>query len=305
MKTKIEHTGAVVKAAGMMLALLLPGVLAAQPAKTLTIHGEAPPEPPAPPALKEETFLGISTHSVDAALAAQMELPPETGLVVVQILPDSPAAAVLKPLDLITRFDDQILIEPRQLGVLVRSKKEGDQVTLTLFRAGKKQTVAVTLGKKLMPPLPGRYVPGTRRIMHPDEDRPVPTLRGVRPGPVGSGGSSSVAHSSEMRITRFEGKDSRMVFDDGDGRLEVSFKDGKKQLTARNVKGEVVFSGPVETAEERKALPADVRARLEKMESMDVRIPAPPPHPPGPEGDVLRGAPGVFVPAPDSGEGIV
>ena len=69
MKTKIEHTGAVVKAAGMMLALLLPGVLAAQPAKTLTIHGEAPPEPPAPPALKEETFLGISTHSVDAALA--------------------------------------------------------------------------------------------------------------------------------------------------------------------------------------------------------------------------------------------
>ena len=82
------------KAAGMVLALLLPGVLAAQPAKTLTIHGEAPPEPPAPPALKEETFLGISTHSVDAALAAQMELPPETGLVVVQILPDSPAAAV-------------------------------------------------------------------------------------------------------------------------------------------------------------------------------------------------------------------
>lgn len=300
MKTKNENRCAVVKTAGMVLGLLLPGVLAAQqPAKVVTIHGEAPVEMPAPPALKEETFLGISTHSVDAALAAQMELPPETGLVVVQIAPDSPAAAVLKPLDLITRFDDQILIEPRQLGVLVRSKKEGDEVKLTLFRAGKKQTVTVKLTKKLMPPLPGKFVPGTRTIMRFDEERPAVSLRAVRPGPVGSGGSSSHSHSSEMRVARFGGNDARMVFDDGTGRLEVSFKDGKKQLTARNPKGDVVFSGPVETAEERKALPAEVRARMEKMEALDVRIPVPPPAPgaPGP-GDVLRGEPGVFVPAP-------
>lgn len=302
MQTNTRTLRAVRRTAASLTALLLPVVLSAQPAqpaKSLTIRGEARDELPAPPELKEETFLGVSTHSVDAALAAQMDLPPETGLVIVQILPESPAAGVLKTHDLLTRFDDQILIEPRQLGVLVRSKKEGEEVKLTLFRTGKKQTVSVKLGKKLMPPLPGRFVPGARKVMTFEGGEPFVGLRSGGPGPVGSGGSSSSAHSSEMRISHFEGKNSKMVFDDGEGRLEVNFKNGKKHLTARNTKGDVVFTGPVSTPEERKALPAEVRARLEKMEGIDVHIPAPPPHPRAPGApDVFKGEPGVFVPVP-------
>ncbi|MGC4072124.1 MAG: PDZ domain-containing protein [Nibricoccus sp.] len=297
MKTKTLNLRAVRGTALIFTTMLLPVLLPAQQAKTLTVRTDVPVEVPQPPALKEETFLGISTHSVDAALAAQMELPPETGLVVVQIMPDSPAAGVLKQLDLLTRFDDQILIEPRQLGVLVRSKKEGDEVKLTLFRAGKKQTVSVKLGKKAMPPLPARHEVRARKAMSFETAEPFMGPGIARPGPSGSFGG--VSHSKEMRISRFEGKNSQMVFDDGQGRLEVNFKDGKKRLTARNAKGDILFDGPVETAEDRKALPAEVRARLEKMEATDVRIPAPPPPPaPGAPADVFIGEPGAFIPAP-------
>jgi hypothetical protein len=86
----------------------------------------------------------------------------------------------------------------------------------------------------------------------------------------------------EMRISKIGPKGAVMFFEDGKGRLEISDKDGKKFLTARNEKNDVVFSGPVETPEQRKAMPEEVRARLEKMETTDVRMPMPPlpPQPP-------------------------
>jgi hypothetical protein len=59
-----------------------------------------------------------------------------------------------------------------------------------------------------------------------------------------------------------------MVFSDDQGSLDLTIKDGKKTLVAKNAKGEQLFSGPVTTPEERKALPADVRERLEKLEGM-------------------------------------
>jgi serine protease Do len=167
-------------------------------------------------------------------------------------------------------------------------------VKLTLFRAGKKQTVSVTLAKKEMPPLPPRFVPGFRKVTT-FEGEPIASLRASRPGPVSVG--AKTLRPAEMRISKFEGKSSAMFFDDGAGRLEISFKDGKKQLKARDAKGDVVFNGPVETPEDRKALPADVRARLEKMEAMDVHIPAPP------AGEIheFRSEPGAFSPGPFEG----
>ena len=51
--------------------------------------------------------------------------------------------------------------------------------------------------------------------------------------------------------------------DDAQGSLELTIVDGKKQVVAKNTKGEQIFSGPINTPEEWKALPEDVRIRLE------------------------------------------
>lgn len=231
----------------------------------------------AAPPLQDVTFLGVVTHSAMPAVTAQVDVPAETGLVVVEVQPDSPAAGVVKVNDLLIRLDDQILIEPRQLGVLVRSHKEGDEVKLTFFRGGRQQTAQVKLGKRAMPQAAERVRVFRNEVFGATDDGLPATL------PAPNAGRAFVygEHPKEMRISRFSSKDSVMFFDDGSGRLELNFKDGKKQLTAFDPKGAVIFSGPVDTPEERKAMPAEVRARLEKMESTDVRLPALPHAPAG------------------------
>ena len=96
------------------------------------------------------TWLGVSTEEVSEALASQLGLKPGQGLVVVYVAPDSPAAkAGIQKYDVLEELGDQMLTGPDQLRKLVQMQKEGDSIQLTLHRAGKKQTVSATLGKRM------------------------------------------------------------------------------------------------------------------------------------------------------------
>jgi hypothetical protein len=53
---------------------------------------------------------------------------------------------------------------------------------------------------------------------------------------------------------------------DDKGDLELKSDDGKRFLTAKDAQGKQVFSGPVNTPEDLKKVPADVLPRLEKLE---------------------------------------
>jgi serine protease Do len=237
------------------------------------------------------TFLGVETSTVSGTLAAQLGLAKGSGLVVNHVVPDSPAAGALQDHDVLLRFDDQILIEVRQLSVLIRNKKEGDEVTLTFLRAGKQQTAKVKLGTKEVPklmslfeqkvPLGGnefvfapRAANGRFEMLAPEPgvdqehvDRVLSLIRpGAGPDPVRiqidrSGGPG-------FRSTRINTANSNLVYSDDDGSLELSVKDGQKTLVAKDAKGQSLFSGPVTTPEQRKAMPEGVRGRLEKLEGM-------------------------------------
>lgn len=119
--------------------------------------------------MERATFLGVQVAGVPPVLGAQLGLAPETGLAVVQLAPRSPAAGALKLHDVLTRFDDQQLIDAHQLAVLVRNRQEGDEVILTVMRAGQRMTVKVRLGTHEEPrPGPmGPMGPGGGRRMGP------------------------------------------------------------------------------------------------------------------------------------------
>ena len=240
-----------------------------------------------PREMESVTFLGIETHPADATLAEQLNLPNGAGLVVRNIVPDSPAAAALKRNDVLTKLDDQLLIEPHQLAVLIRNHKEGDEVTLTYIRGGKEATARVKLVKHEVPkmammdpemmfrahhlPLNGEEgaMPGMGRE---DMDRML-SLMDHGGGPDGPGQrvfNMHVEHNDgpAMQSVTVNTSNSNMVYSDEQGSLDLTIKDGKKTLVAKNAKGEQLFSGPVTTPQERKAMPADVRARLDKLENM-------------------------------------
>jgi len=236
-----------------------------------------------PRELETVAFLGVETVPVSPELTAQLGLARDSGLVVRHIVPSSPAASVLQPLDILLKLDDQILIEPRQFAVLVRNHKEGDEIELTYVRGGKQGVVKVKLGKHEAPKfahvvlrdgneLFARLDDPDRRATSREEmvrvlsllDREHPDAPGRRlaPPPLPPAGSSG------FRAISVNPENSNMVYNDSEGSLELTLKNGAKTLVAKDPKGASLFSGAIDSPEQRKALPPSVRERLEKLEGM-------------------------------------
>ncbi len=97
---------------------------------------------------KDAPWLGVSTEEAAEALISQLGLDPGVGLVVNYVAADSPAAqAGLQKNDVLTGFAGQALVHPAQLRKLVQVRKVGDTVPVAFYRAGRKQSVTVTLGQ--------------------------------------------------------------------------------------------------------------------------------------------------------------
>ena len=73
-----------------------------------------------------------------------------------------------------------------------------------------------------------------------------------------------------MSTTKIDLGKAQIVYSDDKGELRVERIDGKKVLTAKDPKGLLQFSGPVETKEDLDKVPADVRARYEKLQNNDL-----------------------------------
>ena len=218
------------------------------------------------------TFLGVETSPVSPTLVAQLGLTEGYGLVINQVVPDSPAAGALKPHDILLKLDDQLLIEQRQLAVLIRNHKENDEVTLTYLRGGKQATAKVKLAKHEVPkmsalPFPGgdgafgyafgngaspfdvQVLPRIEVQGGADVDR----LLGLMNAGGGPGqhrmniiGAPGDVGNRSVSVTVNTGN-SHINLDDDQGSLDLTIKDGRKELVAKNAKGDQVFAGPVNT----------------------------------------------------------
>ena len=97
------------------------------------------------------TYLGVAMDQIPPLTRAQLNLPKGVGVVVSYVAKDSPAEkAGLKANDIITKLDDQLIINAQQLQILIKTKKVGDETTITYYRKGKKQTTKAKLAKGAM-----------------------------------------------------------------------------------------------------------------------------------------------------------
>jgi hypothetical protein len=272
---------------------------------------------------EEGLMLGVGVEPVPHALADQLSLPDGFGVLVNFVVPGSAAqAAGIQPDDVLKMLNDQILVNPEQLSTLVRSYKEGQDVSVTAIRKGQETKLTVKLKKTAIPEgyehigAPGRDGGDDREYMHPGMDRPERLERprfdqaredgaedGARSGPpgppappvrdimrelrpelrqLGEDTKQKVADQLQREITilrerdgasrstKLDLQDARIVIRDDKGELELNSDNGKRSLTAKDPQGKVVFNGPVNTPEERKAVPADILPRLEKLEKEEM-----------------------------------
>jgi len=75
---------------------------------------------------------------------------------------------------------------------------------------------------------------------------------------------------SGLQTTKIDIGKAQIVFSDDKGELRIETLDGKRILTAKDPKGLLLFSGPVETPEDLAKLPADVRERFETLKERDL-----------------------------------
>jgi hypothetical protein len=268
------------------------------------------------------------TAQVPPSLGAQIGLAEGFGIVVEEVLPDSPAAAAgVQRYDVLKALNDQQLVDPNQLASLVRSSGKDKEVSLTILRKGQEQKLTVKIGERLLPErhaafpsLPGETIPRLEDLRGHGEDfgrrmqenmrgfedrvrefqekvekwrkdpgsakppeapsfqppgapqapnaprppeqppRPGDLLREVRPG-----GAPQVRVDQDGAVTTWNTAQARVLVKDENGEIEVRTEDGHRTVVAKNPAGETIFSGPVDTEEQRRALPEPVRKALEKI----------------------------------------
>jgi serine protease Do len=263
------------------------------------------------------TYLGIETSEVPNVVCEQLGLPKGFGLVVDYVVPNSPAAAAgVQQNDILKLLNDQILTEPEQLSKLVRSYSEGTNVTLTALRKGKEEKISVKLGKKEVPQRElehqrhrGRGFPFDEHDFGDfgmnDLKEQMDDLRERFAGEQGvmndavikaREAAARARHQAREQIrragdqirvwsrdndalktTNIDIGKAQIVCSDNTGELRVEKIDGKKVLTAKDPQGRLLFSGPVETDEELAKVPADVRARYDKLQQNELPAIAQPP----------------------------
>lgn len=246
-------------------------------------------------------FLGVGASPAQEALRKQLQLKPGVGLVVDTVEGGSPAQqAGLREFDVLHKLDDQLLVNPEQFSVLVRTYKPGDEVKLTVIREGKPQVLPAKLGERDFPPLgmgPGEFNVNLFSELIPNGQVEPWTVRLEAAEPQVLNGFDQqfvfVAPGGEAVNA------ASVLIQDAQHKLTISSKDGRKHLRAEDKAGKIVFDGPVESAEELGKVPTDVRDKILKMGLLGISLPAV--NPPA-EAPVAPKAPDPAAsPSPDPG----
>ena len=234
--------------------------------------------------------------------AADSTVPAGVGIQVGFIDPKGPSVGKVEEGDILTRLDDQVLFNAEQFRALVRTRKPGDKVKVTLVRGAEPQVVEITLGVR--PEEKGR--PSSRkgpRVDDPNNGLPsvnggvippeiLKQLQDLQAGvipqpPQGSripsvdelraqAGASSSSHSFSFSFGNGAKSSSHSMASDGEGTVSLEEKDGKKHAVVKDRDGKTVFEGDVTDKSSVEKLPADVRRRLKLVEGKGFTLPGGP-----------------------------
>ena len=93
-------------------------------------------------------FVGIQFQPVDESLARALDLPQARGIIVTEVVDDSPASeAGIQSEDVILKFNGRNIQSPSDFRRRIAEKMPGTEITLTINRDGEEQDVTVVLGE--------------------------------------------------------------------------------------------------------------------------------------------------------------
>ncbi len=209
----------------------------ALPSVTLPSVLGAPPLPGDPSSARStlvKVSLGVSVVKPSSALYSQLPLLPESsGFLLKTVTPKGTAdEAGLKPMDLIWKLGDQLLINEAQMMVLLSHHRPGGKLKISYFRSGGAYEAELTLQ------------PRTSASPHPD----VLAMRTPLPPAL------------PMRVISYE--DRSASISDKTGTATLTYREGKPWLHVESAQGVETFNDFVSDQSEVALVPALWRSRL-------------------------------------------
>ena len=126
-------------AMAMLVVLAMSAAVRAQEQK------DKQPQPPP----TNQGFLGGKFAPVEGQVAEELGLEEQDGVVVVEVVPDSPAEkAGLKQKDILKKIDDKEIEDIDAFRAALRGKKPGETLKLTVLREKETKDISVTLGER-------------------------------------------------------------------------------------------------------------------------------------------------------------
>ena len=186
--------------------------------------------------IAKQVQLGVSLSKPAGEVYAQLPLLPHgSGFIVNTVTPDSAAdKAGVKRLDVIWKYNDQLLINKGQLAVLLSMKKPGESAMLYLFREGKNVELFVELEAS------PAHVSGSD-ARHTEFPFPI-------------------AQSLSTKVVSYENRTASISSKEGSAIL--MYKDEQPWITVKSPTGEEVFSSEVALATDIARIPQPWRSRL-------------------------------------------
>ena len=249
--------------------------------------------PAAPPKVQAATaFLGVVSSEVPEMLADHLVLKPGEGVVVRSLVPDGPAAKTgIAVNDVITKVGGQPVGSPLEISKQVAGHQPGESISIDLIHQGKPATLELTLGTR--PTEMADNAPHTLNQLDLDNlpkelaDRVRDAIAGniggfdlggdlgqappqieeamrdLQKRMQGAIGQAGLAVPGAGKVQIQGGGIFRQM--DPLGSVEVKSNDGAKEVTVRDPQGNVTWSGPWDTAQDKAAAPADIRQRVDAL----------------------------------------
>ena len=290
--------------------LLLAGLVGPMQAKDKDAAAPAPAPAAKAPAADEIAYAGLNVGPRDEA-ASSLPVPSGVGIQVGFIDPKGPSVGKIEEGDILTRLDDQVLFNADQFRALVRTRKPGDKVKLTLVRECEPRVVELTLGARVdreprgeaksaargaareLPP--GVTIIGPGGVLPPEllkqlqdlqagvlpaprSRSPIPSvdeLRARSGGPITNTDTFSFSFGP-MTMFGFKGgakSYSSSMASDAEGSVTIQQEDGKKRAVIKDKDGKTTFEGDITEKSAVEKLPAEIRHRLQLVEGRGFILP--------------------------------
>ncbi|MCW1883337.1 PDZ domain-containing protein [Luteolibacter flavescens] len=187
--------------------------------------------------VSDTPWLGLTVGRLDDAVRAHVrDLPQGIGFVVTDVAAGSPAEkAGVKAYDVFWKFGDQLIANEAQLLTLLRLKKDGDKVDLSIYRSGESLVIPVTLSKQA-------------------EDPPHGQL------------SSRNAASPDTPMKVLNPADRTAAIETPDGKAVLSLVNGQSEVKITSKTGSVIFQGPTKDAQGVSLVPDPWKPRVGALE---------------------------------------